>query len=83
MYVGAANEIVFDTAAHLGTLGASIGNVSTAAGASTHVATYAVASDTGAIYYDADGNWTTGAVQIATIGIASGTLAAAYNFIVA
>jgi hypothetical protein len=81
LYVGAANEIVFDTSAHLGTLGVSIGNVSTAAGASTHVAKYAVASDTGEIYYDADGNWTSGSVQIGTIGVVTGLTAA--NFTVA
>jgi hypothetical protein len=58
-----------------------IGNVSTAAGASTHVAKYAVASDTGEIYYDADGNWTSGSVQIGTIGVVTGLTAA--NFTVA
>jgi DNA-binding transcriptional regulator LsrR (DeoR family) len=72
-----AHGIVFDTAANLGSLGINIGDQDSV----TVIPHYAVASDTGAIYFDADGNWTTGAVQIATIGISSGTLAAANNFI--
>ena len=74
---GVAHNIVFDTAANLGALGVNLGNHVGA----TNLPTYAVASDTGAIYYDADGNWTTGAVQIGTIGVVTG-LTAADNFTV-
>jgi hypothetical protein len=63
-----ANAIVFDTAANLGANGVSIGNSSAAA----EPVLYAVASDTGAIYYDADGNWTAGSIQVATIGVVTG-----------
>lgn len=62
----AAARIVIDTAAALGASGVSIGNKS----AYTNKINYAVASDTGAIYYDADGNWTAGSVQIGTVGTA-------------
>ena len=75
---GVAHNIVFDTAENLGALGVNLGNHVGA----TNLPTYAVASDTGAIYFDADGNWTTGAVQIGTIGIVAG-LTASDNFTVA
>jgi hypothetical protein len=75
---GVAHNIVFDTAENLGALGVNLGNHVGA----TNLPTYAVASDTGAIYFDADGNWTTGAVQIGTIGIVAG-LTATDNFTVA
>jgi Ca2+-binding RTX toxin-like protein len=74
-----ANQLIVDTAANLGTNGASIGNQS---GGSNTKHQYAIASDTGAIYYDADGNWTGGGVQIGTIGTQTDTLTAA-NFTVA
>ena len=74
-----ANQLIVDTAANLGTNGASIGNKS---GGSNTKHQYAIASDTGAIYYDADGNWTAGSVQIGTIGAQTDTLTAA-NFTVA
>ena len=74
-----ANQLIVDTAANLGALGASIGNQS---GKSNTKHQYAIASDTGAIFYDADGNWTAGSVQIGTIGTQTDTLTAA-NFTVA
>jgi hypothetical protein len=80
-YAGAAHNIVFDTSSNLGALGVNIGDHSSEATANEKLL-YAVASDTGAIYYDADGNWTTGAVQIGTIGVVTG-LTAADNFTVA
>jgi hypothetical protein len=79
-YAGVAHNIVFDTAANLGLLGVNIGNHSTLT--STSVLNYAVASDTGAIYYDADGNWTTSAVKIGSVGTQT-LLAAATDFTVA
>jgi hypothetical protein len=79
-YAGIAHNIVYDTAAHLGVLGVNIGDHS--ALSETSALNYAVASDTGAIYYDANGNWTSGSIQIGTIGIVAG-LTAADNFTVA
>jgi hypothetical protein len=73
---GEAQNMVFDTAANLGALGINLGNHIGA----TNLPTYAVAFDTGAIYYDTDGNWTTGAVQIGTIGVVANLADA--NFIV-
>ena len=72
LYAGVANEIVFDTAANLGDLGVNIGDVN---GAATAFPIYAVASDTGAIYYDSDGDWTSGAVKIGAIGVVTGLTA--------
>jgi Ca2+-binding RTX toxin-like protein len=79
-YAGAAHNIVFDTAAHLGDLGVNIGDLSAEATANEQLH-YAVASDTGAIYYDADANWTAGSFKIGTIGVVTG-LTAADNFTV-
>jgi Ca2+-binding RTX toxin-like protein len=76
-FTATANAIVFDTAAHLGDAGVNIGDQDSV----TTIPHYAVASDTGAIYFDFDGNWTTGSVQIGTIGVVSGLTAAA-NFTV-
>ena len=64
-YNGVAHNIVFDTFSNIGIGGVKIGDTSTHA----IEINYAVASDTGIIYYDADGNWTTGALQIGTVGI--------------
>ncbi|MCX7075155.1 MAG: hypothetical protein NTZ45_00040 [Methylococcales bacterium] len=80
-YAGAAQNIVFDTAANLGDLGVNIGDHSSETTANEKLY-YAVASDTGAIYYDADANWTSGAVEIGAIGVVTG-LTAADNFTVA
>ena len=65
------NTVIFDTAAHLGALGVSIGNQS----AYVNDVNYAIASDTGVIYFDADGDWTAGSVQIGTIGVVTGLTA--------
>ncbi len=59
-----AHTIIFDTIAHLGTLGLLIGNVTR-----QYPIHYAVASDTGQVFYDADGNWLTGSVQVVTVGV--------------
>jgi len=68
-----ANEIIVDTIANLGALGVTIGNES---GNANNVYQLAIASDTGAIFYDADGNWTGGSVQIGDLDITSGLVAA-------
>jgi hypothetical protein len=68
-----ATDIAFDTAANLGSKGSSL-NAAAAVN-------YAVASDTGSIFYDADGDWTSGSVQIGTIGVVTGLTAA--NFLLA
>jgi len=60
------NRVIIDTAANLGSNAVSIGNLS----ANTNDVRWAVASDTGAIYYDADGNWTVGVVIVGTLGVA-------------
>ena len=64
-----ANEIIVDTIANLGALGVTIGNES---GNTNNVHQLAIASDTGAIFYDADGDWTAGSVQIGDLDITSG-----------
>jgi hypothetical protein len=71
-----ANEIIFDTIANLGALGVSIGDES---GNGNNVYQLAVASDTGAIFYDADGDWTAASVQIGDLNN-SGTALVAGNF---
>jgi len=68
-----ANEIIVDTIANLGALGVTIGDES---GNANNVYQIAIASDTGAIFYDADGNWTAGSVQIGDLDITSGLVAA-------
>jgi Ca2+-binding RTX toxin-like protein len=70
------NEIIVDTIANLGALGVTIGNVSAN---TNNVYQLAIASDTGAIFYDADGNWVSGSVQIGTIGVQTTALVSA-NF---
>jgi hypothetical protein len=79
-YAGVAHNIVFDTSSNLGALGVNIGNRSSEPTTNEKLL-YAVAFDTGEIYYDADGNWTSGSVQIGTIGVVTGLTAA--NFTVA
>ena len=66
-----ANRLVFDTSTNLGTNGLSIGDQSS----DNNKIHWAVASDTGAIYYDADGNWTAGVVTIGTVGVVTGLAA--------
>ena len=62
----AGTTMVFDTIANLGALGVTIGNDNVGnAGAGVN---YAVASDTGAVFFDADGDWTAGSVQIGSLG---------------
>ncbi len=69
VYAGVANEIIFDTSTNLGASAINIGDQR----AATYVPHYAVASDTGAIYYDPDGNWTDADTkQIGAIGVVSG-----------
>lgn len=70
-----AGQLVVDTIANLGALGVTLGNLSAN---TNNDFNYAIASDTGAVFYDADGNWTAGSVQIATLTI-TGTLTTA-NF---
>jgi hypothetical protein len=74
-----ADDLIVDTIATLGVLGANIGDLS---GNNNNLHQYAIASDTGAIFYDADGNWTAGSVQIGTIGTQTDALDAS-NFAVA
>jgi hypothetical protein len=61
------SNLVIDTAANLGDTGFNLGSVNTAV-------KYAIASDTGAIYYDADGNWATNSVKIGSIGTGTGVV---------
>jgi len=70
------NEIIVDTIANLGALGVTIGDES---GNANNVYQLAVSSDTGAIFYDADGDWTAGSVQIGDLNN-SGTALVAGNF---
>ena len=70
-----ANVLLFDTIANLGALGVTIGNESAN---TTNDHNFAIASDTGQVFYDADGNWTSGSVQIGLLTL-TGTLLAA-NF---
>ena len=62
--------------------GFSDANLANKSGNGNNKHQYAIASDTGAIFYDADGNWTGGGVQIGTIGTQTDSLTAA-NFTVA
>ena len=58
-----ATTIYVDTISNLGSLGVNIGDKSTTYSSGG----YAYASDTGALFYDSDGNWTSGSVQVATV----------------
>ena len=60
-----SGNLVFDTAVDLGTNGVLISGY----GSNSNVK-YAVASDTGAIYYSADGSWTNG-IQVGSMGVVS------------
>jgi Ca2+-binding RTX toxin-like protein len=73
-----ANTLIVDTIANLGAAGVTIGDLS---GNNANKHHYAVASDTGAIFFDLDGNWTAGSVQIGSIGTQSSALVAG-NFAV-
>ena len=73
-----ANFLIADTAANLGTGGASLGNNS---GFSTNKLNYAFYTDTGALWYDADGNWSASSILIGTFTGADGGIVAA-NFLV-
>jgi hypothetical protein len=64
-----ANQVIVDTIANLGALGVTIGNDSTN---TVNVHQIAIASDTGAIFWDADGDWTAGSVQIGDLDITTG-----------
>jgi len=74
-----ANQFIVDTSANLGANGVTIGNKSANANNDYH---YAIASDTGAVFFDADGNWTAGSVQVGTLTI-TGTLVASNIEIIA
>ena len=74
----AANRVVVDTIANLGAAGVTLGDLSAYAN-DVH---YAIASDTGAIFYDADGNWTAGVVAVGTITPAAAAALTVANFVV-
>ncbi len=73
------HRVVFDTAANLGASAVSIGDQSS----DTNVIHWAVASDSGEIYYDADGDWTAGVTVIGTIAPDAATTLAITNYTVA
>ena len=60
-----AHRVVFDTAANLGGFASLIGDHS----ANVNDIHWAVTSDTGVIYYDADGNWTS---DVHVVGVVAG-----------
>ena len=60
-----------DTIANLGALGVTIGNES---GNGNNVYQLAISSDTGAIFYDANGDWSAGSVQIGDLNNSAVTL---------
>lgn len=60
--IDGTETLIFDTAANLGANAVSIGDQS--GGSAVN---WAVASDTGVVYYDADGNWTAGVVTVGTV----------------
>jgi hypothetical protein len=64
-----ANKIIVDTIANLGAAGVTLGNLS---GNTNNVYQIAIASDTGAIFYDADGDWRGLSVQIGDLDITTG-----------
>ena len=74
----AANRVIVDTIANLGAAGVTIGDQSAYAN-DIH---YAIASDTGEIFYDADGNWTAGVIAVGTITAAQAALLTVANFTV-
>jgi len=74
-----ANQVIFDTAANLGAKGATIGNQS---GKTNIKHQLAIESDTGKIFFDANGDWTAGSLQIGQLTV-TGTLTAANVEIVA
>ena len=69
-------SIAFDTAARLGDTGIKIGDTSGATDSGTSwKVKYAVATDSGAIYFDSNGDWTSGSIQIGTVGFVTGLTA--------
>lgn len=74
----AANRVIIDTIANLGAAGVTIGDQSAYAN-DIH---YAIASDTGAIFYDADGNWTGGVIAVGTISAAAAAALTIGSFVV-
>jgi len=71
------DDVVADTAANLGNNATSVGDRS----ATFTSGGYAYATNTGALWWDADGNFTAGAVNVATIGLGAGALVNAdFNF---
>lgn len=71
-----ANRVVVDTIANLGAAGVTLGNLS----AYANTVNYAVAFDTGAIFYDADGDWTAGSIAVGDLS--STTALTAGNFVI-
>jgi Ca2+-binding RTX toxin-like protein len=69
-----ANRVIIDTIANLGALGVTLGDLS----GYNNTPRYAYASDTGALFYDATGDWRTGSVQIGLLTV-TGTVTAADN----
>ena len=67
------DDIVADTAAALGANAVNVGN---RAAVYDGVGGFALATDTGALYYDADGDFRTGVELIGTLTLASGAFAA-------
>lgn len=76
--IDGSETLIFDTADNLGANGVNIGNQS--GGSAVN---WAVASDTGAIYFDADGDWTNGSVEVGTVGVVTGDTLTAADFTVA
>ena len=74
----AANRVVVDTIGNLGAAGVTLGDLSAYAN-DVH---YAIASDTGAVFYDADGNWTAGVIAVGTITAGAAAALTVANFIV-
>ena len=62
------NRVVIAPANSLGFNGSNIGDMS----AQNNDIHWAVASDTGVIYYDADGNWTNGVIVVGTLDVGGG-----------
>ena len=73
-----ASQLIVDTIANLGALGVTIGDQT---GKTNINHQLAVASDTGAIFYDADGDWTGGSVQIGDLDVTTGLVAANFEII--
>jgi len=71
------DDVVADTSGNLGGDATSVGDRS----ATFTSGGYAYATNTGALWWDADGNFSAGAIQVATIGLGGGALVNAdFNF---